>query len=205
MRVVLASASPRRHELLAALLPEFEVSPAGIDEPLGSDAVAVACHLALEKALHVTRAHPGALVIGADTVVFDRDRPYGKPAGPSEARAMLEALQGRHHKVVTGVAVATNAGATSGASIATVTMRAMTSDDITRYIDTGVPFGKAGAYAIQHDAFPVVERLDGCYCSVMGLPLWSLKALIEAAGVACASPSSSFARCATCPDRPASA
>jgi septum formation protein len=201
VKVVLASGSPRRRELLAALVPAFELAPADIPEPLGADAVADAMNLAAEKARFIADRMPGALVIGADTVVFDSTRLYGKPADSAEARLILRALHGGEHKVVTGVAVACDGRVETACSIATVTMRTLSGDDIERYIGTGVPFDKAGGYAIQYDEFPVVEGLAGCYCNVMGLPLWRLSGLLEAAGAEPADPSGTFDRCRTCPDR----
>jgi septum formation protein len=201
VRVVLASGSPRRRELLGALLPDFEVIPADIDEPLGTDAVADATNLAAEKARLVAAQTPGAMVVGADTVVFDADALYGKPTDAAHARVMLRALRGRDHQVVTGVAVAWDEQVRTDASMATVSLKPLSDDDVARYIATGVPLDKAGAYAIQHDAFPVVERLEGCYCNVMGLPLWRLRRLLGMAGAACADPTAAFERCRLCPDR----
>ena len=203
MRVVLASASPRRRELLAALVSDFDVEPADVDEPLGAVAVEDAVALAAAKAEHIAAAHPGAVVLGADTIVFDAQRSYGKPRDEADARAMLRALAGRDHCVVTGVAVALGEGASRDVSVATVTMRALTEAEIEAYVATGVPFDKAGAYAIQHEAFPVVARLAGCFCSVMGLPLWRVRALLTAAGVECREPDGRYERCASCPDRTA--
>lgn len=203
MSVVLASASPRRRELLAALVPAFDVVAANIDEPLGADAVADAVNLAMEKAGLVAASRPGYVVIGADTVVFDALRAYGKPIDAADAASMLRALRGRDHSVVTGVAVISAGATKTDASIATVTMRPLSDRDIERYVATGVPLDKAGAYAIQHDELPVVAGLAGCYCNVMGLPLWRLKGLLERAGVQSGDPGATFERCGGCPDRPA--
>ncbi len=204
MRVILASASPRRRELLAALIDQFEVLPADIDEPLTSDAIGDARSLALDKARHVTARHPGAIVIGADTIVFDDQRLYGKPMDRGDAVAMLRSLRGRDHRVVTGIAVVSEGGISDEAAISTVTLADLGDADIERFVASGVPLDKAGAYAIQHEEMPVVERLAGCYCNVVGLPLWRLKALLEGAGIACADPSAIYTRCSGCPDRPAS-
>lgn len=205
MRVVLASGSPRRRDLLAALVQRFDVAAADIDEPLGSDAVGDALALAARKAEHIARQEAGAVVVGADTIVFDGSVLYGKPADAEEARAMLRDLGGRAHTVVTGVAVAVDGRVIAEASVSTVTMRALSDRDIDRYVGTGVPLDKAGAYAIQHDGFPVVDRYEGCYCNVVGLPLWRLKGLLERAGVACDDPAATFERCGGCPDRPSPA
>lgn len=203
MRVVLASASPRRQELLAALVTEFEVAAAEIAEPLGSDAVVDAVGLAAAKAEHVARRAPRAVVLAADTIVFNGHRLFGKPSGAEEARAMLRELSGRDHQVVTGVAVATAGHLLTDASVATVTIRPLTASEIERYVSSGVPLDKAGAYAIQDQVSAVVEGLRGCYCAVVGLPLVRARKLLERAGVACAEPAETFERCRECPDREA--
>ena len=206
MTVVLASASPRRRELLAAILSVFDVEPADIDEPLGTDAVADAMQLARDKALLVAAHRPADIVIGADTVVFDEERLYGKPGGEAEAAAMLRDLSGRAHTVVTGICLASAGGARGRADhvVSTVWLSELDDAEIARYVSAGIPLDKAGAYAIQHDEHPVVERLEGCYCNVVGLPLWRLKSLLEGAGIPCADPTDTFARCLTCPDRSSS-
>ena len=204
VRVILASGSPRRREFLAALVGDFEVVPADIEEPMGRDAVTDARSLAGEKARHVATNHPGAVVIGADTIVFDEQRSYGKPSGPPEAAEMLRELRARDHRVVTGIAVATNGRLYSDAAVSTVTLADLTEVEIERFVASGVPLDKAGAYAIQYEAIPVVSRLEGCYCNVVGLPLWRLRGHLIEAGVECAAPNVPYARCADCPDRPRS-
>lgn len=204
MRVILASESPRRRELLGALVDGYQVIPAAIAEPLGSDALSDARTLARDKAQHVAALHRGAVVIGADTIVFDDLRLYGKPADGTEALEMLRELRARTHRVVTGVAVVKGVQTYSDASVSAVTLADLSDDDIAGFVASGVPLDKAGAYAIQYDDLHVVERLDGCYCNVVGLPLWRLRALLGEAGLACAEPSATYGRCAECPDRPAS-
>jgi septum formation protein len=205
VRIVLASGSPRRRELLTALVDGFDVLPADIDEPLGEDAIADAVALAAAKASHIAREWPGTIVIGADTIVFDGGRLFGKPDDPEGARAMLRELSGKTHAVVTGVAVAVDGHLESAASVSTVTMRALPDAEVDAYVATGSPLDKAGAYAIQDDAFRVVEGLDGCYCNVVGLPLWRLRGLLEGTTVRCADPGATFGRCRACPDRPSGA
>jgi septum formation protein len=200
--VILASASPRRRELLPVLVPEFTVAPADIPEPLGTDPVADAIALAEAKARAVAAEYPGAAVIAADTVVHDGVRHFGKPASEADARAMLRDLAGREHRVVTGVAVATGAEVRSDFCEATVTMRARDDAAINAYVSSGIPLDKAGAYGIQDDPQRLVERLDGCYCTVVGLPLWSVRRLLHAAGVTdVGDPGAALRRCAECPDR----
>ena len=204
MRIILASGSPRRRELLASLIHEFEVVPPDIDEPLGGDAVTDARSLASEKARHVATTDPAAVIIGADTIVFDSQRSYGKPSGPPEAVEMLRDLRGRDHRVVTGIAVAVDGRVHSDVTVSTVTLADLTDQEIEQLVASGVPLDKAGAYAIQYEEIPVVSCLEGCYCNVVGLPLWRLRDRLVEAGVNCATPDTTYARCADCPDRPPS-
>ena len=198
--IVLASASPRRLELLAALGVAFEVDPADVDEETGEqDPVRVAEDLALLKARTVGLRHPGALVIGSDTVVALDGRLLGKPADPAEARAMLHALRGRAHHVVTGVAVIGGDRDLVAHSDTAVTMRDYTDAEIEAFIGTGSPFDKAGGYASQDPVFNPTRSIEGCACSVVGLPLRTLRALLREAGVDAAEPA--LARCAGCLDR----
>ncbi len=201
-RVVLASASPRRRELLAALLDDFEVAPSGVEEAFGADPVADAESLALAKARDIANTHPGAAVIGSDTIVFDGDRAYGKPEDANDALAMWRALRGRTHRVVTGVAVVAPGYEAAGHTISQVELADLADAAVRAYVASGRPMDKAGAYAIQDTDAGTVTRLEGCYCSVMGLPLWQLRTLLEAAGVSCAEPDGIRSECAACPGRP---
>ena len=199
--VVLASASPRRRELLFALLDEVTVVPADLDEHTTDDPRADARRLARDKASAVARRHPGAVVIGADTIVHDGERAYGKPGDPGTATAMLRALRGKTHLVVTGIAVVSASGAASEVSASHVTLADLDDDAIAAYVASGRPLDKAGAYAIQDEDVPTVTALDGCYCSVMGLPLWRLRALLATAGVVAREPHEALPRCEGCPER----
>ena len=199
--VVLASASPRRRELLRALLDDATIDPADIDERTTDDPRADARRLAREKASAVARRHPGAAVIGADTIVHDGERAYGKPADEEEAVAVLQTLRGKAHLVVTGIAVVSASGAASDVSASNVTLAELDDDTIAAYVASGRPLDKAGAYAIQDEDVPTVANLDGCYCSVMGLPLWRLRALLATAGVVTREPHEALPRCAACPER----
>ncbi len=202
MTLVLASASPRRRELLAALGVPFEVDPADVDEDsTKQDPVRLAESLALVKARAVARRRPGDVVVGSDTVVALDGRLLGKPAGPTEARAMLHALRDRAHEVVTGVAVVV-----AGRGIEAVThqrtsvvMRDYTDAEREAFIARGEPFDKAGGYAIQDVEFRPVARIEGCECAVIGLPLWTLRRLLSEAGLDASPPT--FDRCAGCPAR----
>ena len=199
--LVLASASPRRRELLRALLDDATVDPAAIEERTTDDPRADARRLAREKASAVSRRHPGAAVLGADTIVHDGERAYGKPADADTAVAMLRELRGKPHLVVTGIAVVSASGAASDVSTSEVTLSNLTDETIAAYVASGRPLDKAGAYAIQDEDVPTVDALDGCYCSVMGLPLWRLCALLATAGVATREPHDALPRCAACPER----
>ncbi|MBI5947397.1 MAG: septum formation protein Maf [Chloroflexi bacterium] len=202
-RVVLASASPRRLELLAALVPAFEVVPSDAAEDLTGDPIADAERLALAKAEAVAAREPGALVVGADTIVFDAERSYGKPRDAADAAAMLRALRGRPHTVVTGVAVVAPGRRLAGHSLARVTLAELTEAAVEAYVASGRPLDKAGAYAIQDDDVPTVAGIEGCYCAVVGLPLWRLRAILRDAGLDASEPSAARARCASCPEREA--
>ncbi|WBL35553.1 Maf family protein [Tepidiforma flava] len=202
--VVLASASPRRRELLAALLDDFGIDAADIAEDLEGDAVDCARQLAYAKAEAVARRYPAALVIGCDTVVFRGLRLYAKPADTAEAAAMLRELRGRPHQVVTAVAVIAPEGAAIDHEISTVVMADLPDAVLEAYAASGRTLDKAGGYAIQHEDVRPVARLEGCYCGVMGLPLWTLYRLLELFGCAPRPPDRAFERCAACPARPRS-
>ncbi|HML99241.1 MAG TPA: Maf family protein [Tepidiformaceae bacterium] len=199
-RVILASASPRRRELLRALFDEFEVVPSEIDEPFGHDPVADAESLALAKAREVARANSGVVVIGADTIVFDELRAYAKPADEADALAIWRALRGRVHRVVTGIAVVGRGFERTGHAISEVELANLDDAAVRAYIASGRPMDKAGAYAIQDTEVGTVARLEGCYCNVVGLPLWRLRELLMSAGAACAEPAARRPGCASCPD-----
>jgi len=202
-RIVLASASPRRRELLAALVPEFEVVPADVPEQTCGEPAAEAVRLARDKARAVADRLPAAVVIGSDTVVHDGEHFYGKPVDAADAERMWRALRGRPHQVTTGIAVVGPGCVVAEASESNVTLRNLTDDEITAYVASGRPLDKAGAYAIQDEDVPTVERLEGCYCCVVGLPLWRLRTALQSCGVDAREPHLTFERCATCPERPA--
>ncbi len=201
MALILASASPRRRELLAALGVSFEVEPSGVDETSDeADAERLATELALRKAHAVAAQRPADTVVGADTVVVVDGRQLDKPRDAAEATAMLAALRGRRHHVVSGVAVV--AGARSGVDAVRtdVTMRDYGDAEIARYVARGEPFDKAGGYAIQDPELAPAAAIEGCMCAVIGLPLWTLRRLLrEAAGLDGLPPS--LERCRACPLR----
>lgn len=200
-QVVLASASPRRRELLAALVPTFAVLEPDLEEVLGHDPIADARRLALAKAAVVAARFPDAVVVGADTVVHDGKRHFGKPAAAAEAVAMLQALRGRAHTVITAVAIVFAGEAWLAHSQSQVWVSPIDDSTIEAYVASGRPMDKAGAYAIQDDDVPTVSRWQGCYCSIVGLPLWLTRRGLSAAGIEAYRPSTAYPRCATCPER----
>ena len=177
------------------------VDAADIHEQTTDDPRDDARRLAREKASAVARRHPGAVVVGADTIVHDGERAYGKPGDEETATAMLRALRGKPHLVVTGIAVVSASGAASDVSASDVTLAELSDETIAAYVASGRPLDKAGAYAIQDGDVPTVSALDGCYCSVMGLPLWRLRTLLATAGVVAREPHHTLPRCGGCPER----
>ena len=172
--LVLASASPRRREILERLGFEFEVLPAGVEENDIScaDHARFAILLAVRKAEETRRARPLATIIAADTIVVCGEARLGKPVDEADASTMLRSLSGRAHEVITGVAViAPDGRRLAEAERTRVYFRALSEEEVARYVATGEPFGKAGAYAIQGFAAPFIEKIEGCYFNVVGLPV----------------------------------
>ena len=178
--IVLASASPRRRELLLGLGLPFEVAAADIDEEAvtASTPQALVKKLTLEKARAVAKIRPAALVIGADTVVYKNGRIFGKPKNAAEAQNMLRALSGGTHTVATGIALVSPDGEIDDVVTANVTFKALTEGQIARYIATGEPFDKAGGYGIQGRAAAMIREITGDYYTVMGLPVCRLGELL---------------------------
>ena len=184
-RLILASASPRRKEILSALGFAFEARPAEVEELVrpGESAFDAAERIAREKAAAVAGTEPGALVVAADTlVVLDGDA-LGKPRDRAEAEAMLRRLRGRRHEVVTGVAVAADGGCFSGRETTTVVFAPMSDAEVRAYAATGEPDDKAGAYAVQGIGALFVERVEGSPSNVVGLPVRLLARLLSEAGL----------------------
>ena len=173
--LVLASASPRRQELLRNAGISFTVQPADIDETprQGESAKECAERLAQEKALAIFQTHPRDCVLGADTVVVMDDTILGKPLDSGDAARMLRLLSGRTHKVITGVCIAGPEGREAKTASATtlVTMNELSDKEIQDYISTSEPRDKAGAYAIQGLASRWIPRIEGDYSNVVGLPV----------------------------------
>lgn len=183
-RVILASASPRRRELLALVGIRHEVRPADVDESLldGEAPAAHAERLARAKARTIAAREPDAVVIAADTIVVVDGDVLGKPDDARSARAMLGRLTGRTHTVLTAVAVARGPQTESAVESVDVTFRRLTAEEIDAYVATGEPMDKAGAYGIQGFGATIVERVDGDYFSVMGLGLRRLTELLARVG-----------------------
>lgn len=197
-RIILASASPRRAELLRQIGVAFEVRPVPDEDhpeatplrvPPGSPVLQSAEHLARtlaeSKASAVAASIPDAFVIGADTIVVAEQGILGKPADANDAARMLRQLSGRGHHVVSAVAVqhASEGLRLVDSAVTAVWFRSLREDEIAAYVATGEPLDKAGAYGIQGRAALFVDRLEGDYFTVVGLPLACLAALLERAGV----------------------
>jgi len=173
-RLLLASASPRRREILENLGFEFEILPSNVDESEvpWNDPVKSAKLLAEIKAVDAQMTRPRKTIIAADTIVLCDGQVMGKPGSPEEAKEMLVALSGRMHEVVTGIAlIATPNIRIIEAESTRVFFRELRPEEISRYIETGEPFDKAGAYAIQGYASAFIEKIEGCYFNVVGLPV----------------------------------
>jgi septum formation protein len=183
--MVLASASPRRRHLLEMLGIPHVVHPADVDETRlpGEVPEAMAVRLATAKASAVHVRRPDDLVLAADTVVIIDDQVLGKPAYPADAERMLALLSGRSHRVVTGVALVVPGGdVRERYDVTHVWFRELSADLIRSYVATGEPLDKAGSYGVQGVGAVLVERVDGDFFSVMGLPLRLVVELLEEAG-----------------------
>ncbi len=185
MRVILASQSPRRRELLALVGIDHEVQPADIDETPwpNEEPVSHTERLARGKAQVIAARAPDALVIAADTIVVIDGAILGKPADIADARAMLRRLSGRTHEVCTAMAVACGERVESAVVRVPVRFRALDDDTIARYVNTGEPMDKAGAYGIQGYGATIVEHIEGDYFAVMGLSLVTIVQLAERMGM----------------------
>lgn len=185
MQIVLASASPRRRELLAQVGVACVVQPADIDEaPMpGERAGDYVLRVARAKATAVADARgDAATVLGADTTVVVDNEPLGKPRGPAEARAMLRRLSGRVHEVISAVVVVRGTQISSRVVTTRVTIRPLDDQEIAVYCATGEPYDKAGGYAIQGRAAAFVAHLEGSYTGVVGLPLFETVELLAEVG-----------------------
>ena len=184
----LASASPRRRELLAQIRVPHEIEPPEVNEERlpGEPPRAYVLRLARAKALCVrARRPPGQPVLAADTAVVLEDSVFGKPRDRRDALEMLGALGGRTHEVLTAIALAADNGVATALSVSAVRLKVLTEAERAAYWHSGEPCDKAGAYAIQGLGAVFVESLSGSYSGVMGLPLYETAQLLEAAGIPC--------------------
>ena len=187
MRLVLASASPRRRELLGWLGVEFVVDPADVDErPLPDESAAqLVRRLAAAKADATAAQRPAAWVLAADTVVEIDGDVLGKPANPADAVTMLARLAGREHRVVTGFVLVAPDGMTRADEVVVsrVCFRPLRPAAIAAYADSGEPLDKAGGYAIQGRGAALVSSIEGSFTNVIGLPLQEVEAALAEAGL----------------------
>ena len=183
-RLLLASSSPRRREILAALGLEFDVRGVDIDETpqAGEDAADMVLRLAIDKAR--TAAAPDRVVLAADTAVVLDGEIFGKPVNRDDALGMLERLSGRGHEVLTGVAVARHGRIETSLSRTRVRFRDIGRDEALQYWHSGEPADKAGAYGIQGLGGVFVSNIEGSYSGVVGLPVFETAGLLARAGIA---------------------
>jgi septum formation protein len=185
--IILASASPRRKELLEKTGLKFEVEPSNYEENISPELEPheLAKWLSLEKAKLVAKNHQNALVIAADTFIVFEGKILGKPATETEAKKMLETLSGKQHSVITGLTIIdTETNKAISKSVETkVYIRKLTSKEIEAYVKSKEPLDKAGAYAIQGLGSVIVEKIEGDYFNVIGLPLSALAESLKGFGV----------------------
>lgn len=184
--LILASASPRRRELLAQAGVVFSVIPSGADEAVlaGEAPAEYALRVAAAKAHDVANKHPGHWVLGADTIVVVDNLILGKPKDTADGHRMLRLLSGRIHQVMTAFVLIAANGQTYQRQIVstTVAFKSLTDEQIQEYLSTSEPFDKAGAYAVQGIGAALVERVEGSYSNVVGLPVDEVIAALRAAG-----------------------
>lgn len=186
--LILASGSPRRKELLGQAGIPFVVKPSEVDEEnaeLAGEPEQKAERLAWLKASDVAEKYREGLVLGADTIVVLEDTIFGKPKDDEDAVRMLTLLSGRRHRVITGIAILDVVGGRSitGHEVTWVTFARLSPEEIRAYVHTGECRGKAGAYAVQGIGALLVERIEGCYSNVVGLPLMRLRRMLEEVGI----------------------
>jgi septum formation protein len=185
-QLILASASPRRKELLGLLNLEYSVVPSGVKEEFvpGLSVREHALGHSRSKALSVSVRFPQAWVLGADTIVVVDEKPLGKPRNREEAKGMLRELSGKTHSVITGYAVARDGRiAADGAVVSEVIFREIPDDEMEWYLSTGEPFDKAGGYAVQGASAFFIREIRGSYTNVIGLPLSEVAGVLKRLGV----------------------
>jgi septum formation protein len=183
-KLILASGSPRRAEIMKSVGWDFEKDVPDVDESVidGESPEDYVVRLAKTKADVIAKRHTGEMVLGADTTVMIEDQIIGKPLDIDDARRMLEMLSGNWHEVLTGVAVVNNGGTNSGLQRTRVKFAAMNANEINFLVELGDPLDKAGAYAVQAQAALFIEGIEGDYWNVVGLPISLVYDLMKAVG-----------------------
>jgi septum formation protein len=180
-KIILASVSPRRRELLKKIIPAFRVTNSGVDESSirAASPAAFVRKAAIAKARAVAAKNKGSIVIGADTIVLLGKKILGKPKDRKDAIAMLKSLAGKTHKVITGIAVIFHGSKTvSGTAVTKVKMKKVSDREIMDYVNSGRPLDKAGAYGIQEIEEIFIDKIEGDYNNVVGLPVGQLQKIL---------------------------
>ena len=182
--IILASGSPRRHELLRKLCKNFVIEVSDAKEVQQADSPkSLAVENAKLKAISVAANNPSAIVIGADTIVVLDGEIFGKPDGIDGAEKMLARLSGKRHEVITGLAICAGGKVFTAAEVTEVFFGEMTAEEISEYVATGEPLDKSGSYALQGGATKFIEKIHGDWSNVVGLPVYRLRKLAQAAGI----------------------
>lgn len=182
--VILASNSPRRHELLKKLCNDFIIEASDAEEIQSAEnPKALAIENAVRKAQSVAKKNPDAVVVGADTIVVLDGEIFGKPCDSLGAEKMLARLAGRKHEVITGLALCAGGKTFTASEVTEVFFGYMTAEEIRDYVATGEPLDKSGSYALQGGATKFIEKIHGDWANVVGLPVYRLKHLATAAGI----------------------
>lgn len=182
--IILASGSPRRNELLRKLCKDFVIEVSDVEEVQQADSPkSLAVENAKLKASSIAAKNPGAVVIGADTIVVLDGEIFGKPDGIEGAEKMLARLSGKRHEVITGLAICTGDKVFTATEVTEVYFGAMTAEEIREYVATGEPLDKSGSYALQGGATKFIEKIHGDWSNVVGLPVYRLRKLSQSAGI----------------------
>ena len=182
--IILASGSPRRHELLKKLCSNFQIQVSDAPEVQSDlEPKNLAIENAKLKASSIAAKNPNAVVIGADTIVVLDGEIFGKPDGVKGAEQMLAQLAGRKHEVITGLAICAGGKIFTDYEVTEVYFGDMTAEEIRKYVATGEPLDKSGSYALQGGATKFIEKIYGDWSNVVGLPVYRLRKLAQAAGI----------------------
>ena len=182
--IILASGSPRRHELLKKLVSNFKIEVSDAVEVQNDlEPKILAVENAKLKAQDVSRKNPGAIVIAADTIVVLDGKIFGKPKNPADAEKMLAELAGKCHEVITGLAICADGKIFTDYDVTEVFFGEMTAEEIKNYVATGEPLDKSGSYALQGGATKFIRKIHGDWSNVVGLPVYRLKKLAQSANI----------------------